>query len=586
MKARIRIMLTIAGLGLMLAACGGGTPTVSPTPTPVPCDPSLLVMPMPTTPPWGGIWDIGYSSLEWTYPITTCDPEHYVIELNTQYDFSGPNLGGATGSPGTSWGPSATLDPATIYYWRVRATTMGTLGPWSNISSFVTGPVCDMVGIAAPLRVEPLDGDTLATVNPRYDWSYPDTSCTPTGYHIRIYDSADLSSWVMEMDDSEMATPGFWPGVPLDDCGTYYWHVAAKIDAAEGPFSTVGSFSLDASGTCTCTAAELVQPVPVWPSHYEIVPDLLPILEWSNPATCNPEGYAVHLSTEHDMSDTSLFGGTGSPSTTWMPGPTLDPATQYWWEVAAGVGTDFGPYSPKRSFFTGPECTSITEVMAPERLAPEDGALLDELYAKLRYTPGEPGCIPDGYLLDLQTDPAFSGANLLTEYGFPGTTVFTDPLDDCTLYYWRVAAVQDGSYGPYSDTGWFFTDELGTCPVPLARGLLLGNVYCRLGTSTDFRAVFSFNEGDWAEIEGRNADGTYLVFRIPGTRRTCWTPRSYAEIFGDEENMRIFFEPELPAPEPTKPVCTKDLPKDLCLQAGGKWVPSMVAAGGYCECPK
>jgi hypothetical protein len=224
--------------------------------------------------------------------------------------------------------------------------------------------------------------------------------------------------------------------------------------------------------------------------------------------------------------------------------------------------------------------------MAPERLAPEDGAHLDELFAKLRYTPGEPGCIPDGYLLDLQTDPAFSGTNLLTEYGFPGTTVFTDPLDDCTLYYWRVAAVQDGSYGPYSDTGWFFTDELGTCPVPLARGLLLGNVYCRLGTSTDFRAVFSFNEGDWAEIEGRNADGTYLVFQIPGTRRTCWAPRSYAEVFGDEENMRIFFEPELPAPEPTKPVCTKDLPKDLCLQAGGKWVPSMVAAGGNCECPK
>ena len=46
----------------------------------------------------------------------------------------------------------------------------------------------------------------------------------------------------------------------------------------------------------------------------------------------------------------------------WTPALPLEPATQYYWEVFAGIGTTFGPPSPLRSFFTGPECEMPAEL--------------------------------------------------------------------------------------------------------------------------------------------------------------------------------------------------------------------------------
>lgn len=584
MKPSPKTIKAIAILSLVLAACGGGTPSPTPTPPTTACDPSVLVAPTPSAPHWGGIWEIGYSSIEWTWPLSTCDPESYVIDLNTEADFSGTALGGSTGTPDPSWGPSATLDPATVYYWRVRASSGGSLGPWSIVYSFVTDPVCDPVNLVSPLRDIPVDGSVLTTLNPEYDWTYPSSTCTPEGYHLQISDVSDMSSLVMYADNPHIATTGFMAGVPLDDCNTYYWYVAASVSGIEGPFSDIGSFNINAASACICDPADLTQPVPVWPSGYEIVGDLLPILEWNNPGFCDPEGYAVSLSTEYDFSDTSLFGGTGSSATNWMPGLTLDPATQYFWKVAGGVGIDFGPYSPIRSFFTGPECTTLIEVMAPERLSPPDGTQLSELFAVLKYAPGAPGCIPDGYFLDLQTDPTFAGTNLLTEYGIPGTTVITDPLADCTIYYWRVAAVQDGAYGPFSDTGWFLTNESGACGIPMASALILENLNCRLGPDRRFEATYVFMQGDLAEVAGRNADGTHFVFWIPNTQRICWASVAYATLFGSQEDLEIYREPPLPIAEPTTPACVSTLPTELCKAAGGEYI-ELVSQPSYCECP-
>ena len=564
MRSGVGFVFLLVLLGLGLVAC-------QPT-----CD-QAFVSPQNSSPPHMSITDSVRPVLTWDYPEGYCDPPEFVINLftnSTNGTIAPAGFGGPTGSSEPSWTPPVDLAPGMAYLWSVASKNATLIGPYSNEWQFYVGPPCDSAALVAPVRQAPGDDDVVASLTPRFEWSYPDGSCMPEGYHLTLYDAPDLSSWVIDANNPTMHHFDFEAGVPIDDCMTYSWHVAAVSEGVEGPYSDVGTFSVNAAGACPCEPSGLVQPVPVWPGPYEIVPDLLPVLEWSFPGTCEVGGYAVHLSTLFDMSDTSLFGGTGSPSTSWAPGVSLEHATQYWWQVAAGEGTDFGPYSQKRSFFTGPECSSFAGLPAPELIFPEDGEYITELTAWLHYKPGEPGCIPDGYLLDLQTDPSFGGTNLLTEYNFPATNVLTDPLDDCTTYYWRVAAVQDGSYSPYSETRWFRTNASGTCVFPFYPAFVLENVNCRLCGATNCMIRYIFEKGTMADVLGRSVDGFFFKLRNPNGGE-CYSPSDSFELPVDlalVEMVRMPPTPTLvPTPTATPLVCTIYLKEKQCEAAGGKW---------------
>jgi hypothetical protein len=291
----------------------------------------------------------------------------------------------------------------------------------------------------------------------------------------------------------------------------------------------------------------------------------------------------VHLSPIFDMSDTELFGGTGSPSTRWAPGESLEPATQYWWEVAAGVGTDFGPYSVKRSFFTGPECSALSGLAAPELLQPANGAILSELTAWLHFTPGAPGCIPDGYRIDLQTSPSFDGTNLLGDFNLPATNVISDPLEDCTTYYWRVAALQGGAQGPFSETNWFRTNASGTCSFPFFPAWVLENVHCRACGSAICKPLYIFETGKWADVLGRSVDGFIYKLRNPNGGE-CYAPSGSFELPVDPDLILQVRLPPTPVPTPTQVplVCRSRLDEKECKAAGGRYDPQQKA----CYCPK
>lgn len=257
---------------------------------------------------------------------------------------------------------------------------------------------------------------------------------------------------------------------------------------------------------------------------------------------------------------------------------------QYWWEVAAGVGTDFGPYSSKRSFFTGPECGSIGEVVAPELVSPGNGEYVTDASAWLHWTPGDPGCIPDGYLIDLQTSPSFAGTNLLTDYDLPATNVITDPLDDCTTYYWRVAGKQDGAFGPYSGTRWFRTNQSGACLFPYYPGFVLENVHCRTCGDRICPIRYTFEQGMVAEVLGRSVDGAYLKLRNPNGGE-CYSATFAFEV--DLEMLEMVRMPPTPTPVPTPTplACSSNLNQEQCKAAGGEWITSQTRVP-YCLCPK
>ena len=305
------------------------------------CSAGDLVMPSLVSPIWGGIYDNDYDSLEWEWPLSTCIPESYRVEVSMDPDFIDTTYNGGTGNPSTRWGFGSTPPDATQFWWRISAYADGAYGPPSIAYSFFTPPICSGASLVAPNAVTPLNGDILATVNPDFEWTYPDTSCSPEGTHLQIATSPDFSTIFIDADNPTQASRSMSFGVPLDDCTTYYWRVAMISEGTQGPYSFPQAFTVDETDSCTCDAASLPIPSLVSPGPYEIVPDLLPNLQWAISGPCLPEGYGVNLNEYHDFSGPDLGGGSAHATISWSPGSALEPATQYWWKVFSGVGTDF-----------------------------------------------------------------------------------------------------------------------------------------------------------------------------------------------------------------------------------------------------
>ena len=557
------------------------------------CDAADLVMPSLVLPTFGGIFDRGYDSLEWEWPLSTCIPESYRVEVDTNPSFSDTTYNGGTGNPSTRWGFGSTPPAATQFWWRITPYSDGVYGPPSLAYMFWTDPACSAASLVTPIQESPLDDEVVSLLNPIFVWSYPDTSCAPEGFHVWVSDTPDMSNIVLEANNPTIAALSFQAGVTFDDCGEYYWQVAAISDGAESLPSPIHRLVID-SGSCDCAAGSIVIPEPESPALFEVLPDTNAHLTWSNPGGCFPDGAAVEISNYSESVQTSSPG----EFVVGYDPPGLDPATQYNWKVAYYIndGEDqvLGDFSSNRFFFTGPACGSLAEVAAPDLLGPADGEVVDTLTPILTYAPGAPACIPDGYLLHLHTMADFSDPNLLTEYSIPATRIATDPLTDCQTYYWSVTAVKDGGYGPESEVRSFSVDVDGTC-LPGIPARAIKNNFCRTGTYPEyFPAIWTFETGDPALAVARNPFNTYLQMMVldPKTKQPleptilCWTLFSAFEPGfeppEDGEGSRTVDFVDLPIvnPPPTPiptltptpvPACNVDLDPKACVKAGGTY---------------
>ncbi len=584
---------------LPLCAC-----TPSEFPPSVPCEhPSC--QPQNASPPHRSLVDSGQPTLEWTYHgPQNCYARHFDVQVftnSTEGVLEDTGMGGDTQSSAKQWSPPADLVPGTRYVWRVAARNSSTFGPYSEWTEFIAGPVCGGEELVAPQPLEPTSGGAVSTLQPTFTWDYPGASCAPEGYHVQVSTDADFNALVI---DSRQAYPyrefNEWAQVsPLQTCTSYYWRVAASAGDEDGPWSSTSNFALTVQ-RCTCAAPYLeslppeLQPIPVSPAMYEIVDAAQVSLQWEYLGSCAMQGFAVHLSPDPDMADLSLSGGTGTPDTQWGPGSPLPPATQWWWQVAGRVGDQLGPFSEKRSFFTGPECSGPSALVPPQLISPSEGQEVATRQVALRFRPGDPGCIPDGYLLDLQTDPTFAGSNLLGTFDIPANTVLTDPLADCTLYYWRVAAIQDGVVGPASQRGSFFTNLLGTCAAPPQFATAWPaerDLACLAGPdSKRYPRTGGFVlQGERTQIFGRNMRGDFIIVQDPDNIQgiRCYLRTTEVELSVALEDLRILNDPPVPTPTPEQqgPVCHRDIAtRAECDAAGGVWTRPPTGGDYYCKC--
>jgi hypothetical protein len=219
-----------------------------------------------------------------------------------------------------------------------------------------------------------------------------------------------------------------------------------------------------------CSEADLVQPIPSGPIPDSIINDLSSPILWNYPAgyECQPDGFRLEIATDMNFHDLYTTATTGAFVTSWTPATPFDALEEYWWRVAGGVddgagGLTLGPWSAPVRFFTGPVCDPAHQ-SSPVLDWPGAGETIDTVLPLLQWHYVGPGCTPEGYRIDLSTEPDFVDTSLSGGTGNPRTRWFPgDDLLDCGDYYWRVAPIVGTALGPFSETRTFHVDVAGLC---------------------------------------------------------------------------------------------------------------------------
>ena len=250
----------------------------------------------------------------------------------------------------------------------------------------------------------------------------------------------------------------------------------------------------------TCPTESLQEVTLLSPAQVSIIDTLEPTLEWSYPSSeCAPAGYAITMWEGPVMTD-NLGGGTGNPTTKWGPGLPLEPGKQYRWNVAPINGTTLGPVSDTFIFFTGPVCTDAS-LVPPTMLEPADGAIFNET-TDLLWWDYAAGCTPTGYQVDVATDSSFTSGIYppgITDIPLTRVMLGDPPLVECETYYWRVAARNGATVGPFSPTRSFVADTTGACSegggIPPASASIGGTVWHDLCVTPDGPAPAPLSAG-------------------------------------------------------------------------------------------
>jgi hypothetical protein len=268
--------------------------------------------------------------------------------------------------------------------------------------------------------------------------------------------------------------------------------------------ASLGGCQLTKSGQVTrggqpvypdCDPAYMVSPSLVSPLAGGTISSLQPNFEWAYPGyyiangpqqqgqfKCKTAGFHVYLSSGPFFQDDLGGQAGGVPgfdtlyTVLWHPGTPLEPGREYRWSlrpISQGVE---GPVSEVRYFYTGPACTAGA-LVAPISLSPLNNWVVKDsgdLSLKWWYPDS---CLPDSYSIELATTLVFDGSPLNGATGNSSTSWSpSQPLTDCTRYYWRVRAFKDNQDGQYSQVYTFRVEESDSCPAEMY-GMIQGTVW-------------------------------------------------------------------------------------------------------------
>jgi hypothetical protein len=350
-----------------------------------------------------------------------------------------------------------------------------------------------------------------------------------------------------------------------------------------------------------CDPEDLTPPELVWPPHNSQVgtsdppPEFLTpeFFQWA-PIECITDKYKLRFSDDPDWG--IARAGTTDGEVVWpsadaeYPQIGLEPATEYFWNARAWTDGVNGPDSATWVFFTGPTCDVPADLVAPELLEPADGAEIPALEVLLNFEPGEPGCIPDGYFLDMQTVADFSGTNPYDgDWGSKHSFMTISDLQDCTTYYWRIAQVEDSTIGPFSTSRSFFTNHSGICAQSMIPEIMATrDLACYQGPNPETYPILGYLiSGESALIVAQSLDQAWWYIENPDGPGVCGVPKDGGEEQGDTSQVPIWNNPILEQADPGGPgplVCTQNLGQIDCPAAGGDYTCNFTVNPPVCTC--
>jgi len=438
----------------------------------------------------------------------------------------------------------------------------------------------------------PADFESAGTDIPTLSWSMPG-DCDPGSYTLQLAKDRDMTVDLLELTLDHPTTSWEIPG-PLEYATEYWWRVRANVEdggsTESGDWSNRWRFYFGP----TCDPAHQTEPVLVSPADGGTVDTVVPMLEWSYPygSGCLPGGYRIELSTDPGYADVGLNGGTGNPSTRWLPGDDLADCTTYYWRVAPMVETALGPYSEGRSFLVDVEGSCAA---AP---AGSLGGIVFHDLCAVPYSSDDPtpeGCVdlPGGGMqangIFEEDEPGLEGVTVrLAEGSCPGTDTGMTALTgtdgsysfeglSAGTYCLSVNALGDGNDLVLIPGGWTHPETDGE---PVTQEVVLGagesnlevhfgwdfqflpspaaseptepmvkaiqNAHCRYGPDREAWDDKAFlMEGETTLVVGRLEDNSWFQVENPQGSGYCWISSGVLELIGPVLDTQIVQAPVL-----------------------------------------
>ena len=349
---------------LLASGCDGPGSTPTATPDTDHCSLAQLVAPQSHSPSNELVPSL-QPSIQWFYP-EDCVPDNYRLEVAEEGDFNASSvIIESIGGGQVPWTLTQSLQPNTLYQWRVAAEIGTSTSDYSPSLAFWTGPLCNASGLNPPMLVGPAYGEIVQDDSPILSWEYSNYDCIPEGYHFEV--ASDLQFTNLKISGDGL---GPWTSFEtnvsyLDDCGLYYWWVAGQTGGVMGGHN-LSLFYTDFTGSCSqfsCDSTQLVPPDPVYPINGETVTDIGDPFrfQWQYlDPVCIPDGYYFEVYTGPDFASNPVGQGFALDSRVpgWGPLPelpsyvVLPDCMTYKWHVAALQGPEQGPFSSEATFMT------------------------------------------------------------------------------------------------------------------------------------------------------------------------------------------------------------------------------------------
>ncbi len=174
-------------------------------------------------------------SLDWE---TMDGATSYEWQLDFDNDFSSiPS--GFEDSTSASSAHLPALEPATTYYWRVRASAP-VLSPWSPKRSFTTSLDTEVVALKPEI---PAAGAIGVSLRPVFQWT---AVVGADAYELLVSPDANFNNpAIVRINDYALSTNAWQCDVSLDYDTTYYWKVRATTDSTQSAWSSSSVFTTE-----------------------------------------------------------------------------------------------------------------------------------------------------------------------------------------------------------------------------------------------------------------------------------------------------------------------------------------------------